>query len=112
MRGERRVIHQFRAPNVSSANCVAPGAGPSRRMCHVSAFGFVAAIRYLLSLELQPFDDGLARVVAKAPLLEGLVGPHASEKQLENQLKRFSNDPRKAANGRIPAACKLHCFMC
>ncbi|CAE7563648.1 crt [Symbiodinium pilosum] len=39
--------------------------------------------------------------------LRGLVGPHASEKQLENQLKRFSNDPRKAANGYFRSACSL-----
>lgn len=33
----------------------------------------------------------------------GLVGPHASSAQLKNQLQRFSNDPRKAANGSLEA---------
>ncbi|CAJ1415729.1 unnamed protein product [Effrenium voratum] len=37
--------------------------------------------------------------------LRGLVGPHASSAQLEDQLRRFSNDPRKAANGYFRSAC-------
>ncbi|CAE7945705.1 ECHIA [Symbiodinium sp. KB8] len=39
--------------------------------------------------------------------LRGLVGPHASQEQLENQLQRFSNDPRKAANGYFRSACSV-----
>eukprot|EP00913_Durusdinium_trenchii_P035458 g33183.t1 len=47
----------------------------------------------------------LLRVQHRWRRTRGLVGPHASLDQLEHQLRRFSNDPRKAANGYFRSAC-------
>ncbi|CAK9042004.1 unnamed protein product [Durusdinium trenchii] len=65
----------------------------------------------MTSISGYPNDTSLALAcdadaeVESLATLRGLVGPHASLDQLEHQLRRFSNDPRKAANGYFRSAC-------
>mmetsp|Transcript_50294 Transcript_50294/g.109528 ORF Transcript_50294/g.109528 Transcript_50294/m.109528 type:complete len:305 (+) Transcript_50294:45-959(+) len=54
---------------------------------------------------MNPPASSAAERAESLKALRGLVGPHASSAQLKNQLQRFSNDPRKAANGYFRSAC-------
>lgn len=59
----------------------------------------------IASMGIDPPASSAAERAESLKALRGLVGPHASSSQLKNQLQRFSNDPRKAANGYFRSAC-------
>jgi len=71
----------------------------------VNVTNVVAAAPATSSAEARIDPPALSDRAESLKTLRGLVGPHASSAQLKNQLQRFSNDPRKAANGYFRSAC-------